>query len=248
MATTEIEYYQQMYDELPFEETMAAFRKNIVIKFLTDRKCKNILEVGCGNDSIINHYKDFEKAVVVEPSPVFFERLKKINTDPAKEIIFINDFFSAALKHQYDFTKTDAVVISGLLHELPEPEKLLKDVFTIIGNETAVHINVPNANSFHRLLAVEAGIIKDVKELSVLQKQLKQPHTFTLSDLKSLAQICGFTVFEEGSYFIKPFTHKQMAFLQMQPMFGKSIIDGLDKMIKYFPENGSEIFLNLVKK
>jgi SAM-dependent methyltransferase len=247
MSKPHIEAYQELYDELPFEETMAAIRKKTVLQFLHAKQSNNILEIGCGNDSILNHYTDFDTAIVAEPSQVFFSRLKTIPFPEHKEIVLINDFFSASLKSLYDFSKTDTVIVSGLLHELPHPQQFLKDVYEICNPGTSVHVNVPNANSFHRLLAVEAGLIKDTKELSALQIELKQPHTFSLKDLQDLAINCGFTIEDEGSYFIKPFTHKQMEILNNHDMFGEKIITGLENMIKYFPHMGAEIFLNLVK-
>ena len=48
----------------------------------------------------------------------------------------------------------------------------------------------------------------------------------------------------KGSYFIKPFNHKKMAELLELEIIDKQLLVGLDNMIKYFPENGAEIFVN----
>ncbi len=45
------------------------------------------------------------------------------------------------------------IICSGLLHEVEEPDKMIRDIFRLCGRETIVHINVPNANSIHRLVA-----------------------------------------------------------------------------------------------
>lgn len=248
MEQTPIDNYQRLYDDLPFEETMAAIRKKTVLQFLNERKPETLLEIGCGNDSIINHYNTFKKCIVVEPSIVFFNRLKKSETLKTNDVVCVNEFFSSDLKQKADFSNVDTVLVSGLLHELPSPKQFLKDLFEIIPFHTSIHINVPNANSFHRLLALKSGLINNVEELSALQIKLKQPHTFTLYSLKQVVESAGFKITKNGSFFIKPFTHLQMHNIQNNELFSKNIMQGFEKMIEYFPENGAEIFINAVKE
>lgn len=248
MENAAIDAYQQLYDELPFEDIMAGIRKKTVLQFLNNRKVHTLLEIGCGNDSIVNHFTHFDNAIVVEPSTIFFDRLCASQSVKSKNVTFINDFFSAKLTAAKDFNKVDTVLISGLLHELLSPDNFLKEVFDAISSQTAIHINVPNANSFHRLLAVEAGLIKNVNELSPLQQKLKQPSIFSLASLEKMLTNCGFKIVEKGTYFIKPFTHLQMQHIKNNDLFSSEIINGLEKMIKYFPENGAEIFMNVVKE
>lgn len=248
MERNQIDTYQELYDELQFEDTMAAIRKKTVLRFLNEIKPNTLLEIGCGNDSIINHYTAFKKCVVIEPSIVFFKRLQQSETLKTKEVICVNNFFSAAVKSSVDFNDVDGVLVSGLLHELPEADVFLKDLFDVLPLNVVIHINVPNANSFHRLLALQSGLIKNVEERSDLQIKLQQPHTFTQSALNELVQNAGFKVIKHGSYFIKPFTHVQMQHIQDNELFHKNIIDGLEKMIEFFPDNGAEIFVEVVKR
>jgi hypothetical protein len=55
----------------------------------------------------------------------------------------------------------------------------------------------------------------------------------------------GFQAIEQGTFFIKPFTHAQMASLQASGLMTDLMLDGLYALSRYFPENGSEIFMNL---
>ena len=76
----DIENYTQKYlekDFSDFESYMVAFRRNKVLEFLRGQKAQNILEVGCGMESIAKHYKDFKNFVIVEPSKVFVENAQK---------------------------------------------------------------------------------------------------------------------------------------------------------------------------
>ena len=65
-----------------------------------------------------------------------------------------------------------------------------------------MHVNVPNAHSLHRLLAVEIGLIEDPFELSSTQKQMQQHSTFGLDSLAELLCQQGFEVQSSGGYFI----------------------------------------------
>ena len=94
---------------------------------------------------------------------------------------------------------------------------------------------------------MQSGLIKNVEERSDLQIKLQQPHTFTQLSLNDLVQTAGFKVVKQGSYFIKPFTHLQMDHILHNELFHKNIINGLEKMIEFFPDNGAEIFVEVVK-
>ena len=47
-----------------------------------------------------------------------------------------------------------------------------------------------------------------------------------------------------GSYFMKPFNHSKMAELMKLGIIDEALLEGLNKLAKYFPENGAEIFVN----
>ena len=78
---------------------------------------------------------------------------------------------------------------------------MLRHAFRIARSGCWLHANVPNAKSFHRLWAVEAGLIKSEYEKSAMQIRLQQSHTFDLESLQRLVQQAGFAVEESGSLF-----------------------------------------------
>ena len=107
-----------------------------------------------------------------------------------------------------------------------------------------VHINVPNARSFHRLLAVEMGLISDVFALSDTQRTMQQSRTYDLDSLKSYLEGFGLKIVDAGSYFVKPFTHAQMHCILEKGCIGRDVIEALFGMSKYMPDLGSEIYVN----
>lgn len=165
-------------------------------------------------------------------------------------MLIVNDVlercYSGLEKYNYDF-----VIVSSLLHEVESAEMLLTSVFALCNNDTIVHINVPNAKSFHRLLALESGLIDDVYQLSERNVQLQQHRVYDMDMLidfiREVSQKMGvnISIIEKGSFFVKPFTHSQMAMLLQHNIVNEQILGGLYNMIKYMPELGSEIYVNL---
>jgi hypothetical protein len=122
---------------------------------------------------------------------------------------------------------------------------LLEATKRVCAASTTVHVSVPNAQSFHRLLAVEMGLIGTPTELSTTQQTLQQHRTFTQESLGDLVRASGFKVLEQGSYFLKPFTHGQMQELRDSGFLTPAMLEGLWGMTRHMPGLGSEIFVNL---
>ena len=55
----------------------------------------------------------------------------------------------------------------------------------------------------------------------------------------------GFEPIDQGSYFVKPFTHAQMSQLQGIGLMSERMLDGLWGLEKHLPGLGSEIYVNL---
>lgn len=238
-----LDVYQENYASLPFEESQARYRKRKILDSLAKYQPRSILEIGCGFDPIFNHYADFDRCTIVEPGDDFFRRAREqARAHDAVTVIHgtLEDNVEPLLAARYDF-----ILLSSLLHEIPDSKRLLDATARLCGPTTIVHINVPNARSFHRLLALEMGIIGNLFEPSQTQQRMQQSHTFDLESLAQLVSQSGFQVVEQGSFFIKPFTHAQMASLQAAGLMTDLMLDGLYKLSKHFPDNGSEIFMNV---
>lgn len=70
----DINAYANVYIGHSFEDIMVKFRRQKVLEIMHRYQPKKVLEVGCGLDSIFNYYKNFEKAIIVEPSKEFCEK------------------------------------------------------------------------------------------------------------------------------------------------------------------------------
>lgn len=240
----DIQRYAKDYIQSGFENFQVLYRRKKIIEELKKYKHTRILEIGCGLEPLFKYIdnNEYERYVIVEPSVEFYNNACLISNENDK-VFCINQCFryeECLKKERFDY-----IICSSLLHEIEDPSTLLKDIASICYRETIVHINVPNANSFHRLLAKEIGLIDDVHDLSERNLQYQQHNVFDLTSLKHLVENTGFIVLESGSYFVKPFTHEQMYQMLKEQIINESVLDGLYEMGKYFTDYGSEIYVNV---
>lgn len=236
--------YTQDYLKDNFEEYQVIYRRKKVLEILKKYKHTRILEIGCGMEPLFKYINEdeYDKYVIVEPSKVFYENAILLATHRNK-VQCINEYFkySEILRKQ----NFDYIICSGLLHEIENQIDFLKDILSICNKETNVHINVPNANSFHRLLAKEMKLINDIHELSQKNHIYQQNNVFDIQQLEELVQDMGFTVVEKGSYLVKPFTHEQMYRMIKENVIDEKVLDGLYGMERYLKDYGSEIYVNV---
>lgn len=238
-----ISAYEVAYSASDFEVVQARYRKKMLVALLERQQPQRLLEVGCGWDAIAHHWHGFAHCSIVEPGAQFAQQARHtLQHLPTVTVIeaFLEEAHPVLAGQSFD-----VILLSGLLHEVPDPLSLLTQVKAYCHANTLIHVNVPNARSMHRLLALEMGLVSDVKQPSDLQRTLGQPRIFDAAQLKALAAQADLQVLEAGSYFIKPFTHQQMQSLIDQGLLTDSMLDGLWGLAKHFPEVGSEIFVNL---
>ncbi|MGN1152906.1 MAG: class I SAM-dependent methyltransferase [Candidatus Gastranaerophilaceae bacterium] len=240
--TRDIEKYAQDYNLSPFEHILVKYRRKKVLEILNKYKPKNILEVGCGRDSIFNYYKDYDLFTVVEPSTEFCD-LARSSHNYNENITIINGFLEEEIT-KCAIQKYDFIVISCLLHEVPKPHLFLSTIKQLSDLKTIIHINVPNSKSFHLLWAYKSGLIPKLGIQTETSKKLQQNTVFDMEILINIVETNGFKVKEQGSYFIKPFNHSKMQSLVNDNYIDDKLLDGLYEMSEYMPDLGAEIFVN----
>lgn len=240
-TSRDINKYAEDYLNDDFEKTQVMIRRNVVLEILNKYRPRNILEIGCGMQSLFDFYHDFDSFTIIEPSSIFCNIVKQ-SPYYNKNIHIIDDFleyYQPNKSEEFDF-----IVVSSLLHEVPEPENFLLCLKNICHGNTIVHFNVPNERSFHLLWALESGLISKLDILSDTAKNYQRTSTFNMEKLKSMLENNGFTCISSGSYFFKIFNNAKMLMMQKNNLIDERLLYGLNKVIKYFPENGAEIYIN----
>ena len=238
----DLKKYGEVYSEYGFEEYQIKYRRRKVLSILNcyDHRC--IVDIGAGPEPLFLSINDFEEYFFFEPVEKFYNNAIKLATVPGIHGINLPFYVDENIQAK----KPDFIICSSLLHEVENPEQLIRDIAKTAVNETVIHFNVPNANSFHRVLAKSSGFIDDVRTLGTRNILLQQNIVFDMELLLKMVESCGLKVIEKGSYFIKPFTHEQMQRMLEEGIISKQILEGLYNLSNYFSDYGSEIYVNAV--
>lgn len=242
-----IEKYEEDYLETDnpanrFEERyQVRYRQKNVNRQMEKYKHQSILEIGCGMNSQANYMKEIRKYTIVEPAHKFIEKAK--GDLKGRNVLFVEGMVEENIEVLKN-TKYDFIIIGSLLHEIEAPKEFLETIKALSNENTVVHVNVPNANSMHRILAMESKIIPNIYSLTQRNITMQQSNVFDRDSLKKLVIDVGGIVLEEGSYFVKPFTHEQMMRCLDAGIIDDKVMEGFENMIKWMPELGSELFID----
>lgn len=242
----DISDYEQQYTAHPFERTQEIYRRRLVKSAIAQYAGEGgaILEIGCGLNPLFTDYHDELSFVVVEPAAHCYENARAL-AEKYTNVSCCHGFFEDVVG-QLEGKRFDLIICSSLLHEVEDPRLLLHNIGCLCGQETTVHINVPNAVSLHRLLAREMGLLEDVHQLSDSNMILQQHSVFDMGSLTELVTGEGFRVVDSGSFFLKPFTHRQMQQGLDAGILTEAVMDALDRICaSEMKEYGSEIYLNM---
>lgn len=227
-----------------FELILNNVRRKQILKSLNKYNHEHILEVGCGIEPLFPYCDKYESYTIVEPSNEFVQHAEKLANGKGN-INIIHGYMEEIYKKLLEIEDFDFIIVSSLLHEVPDPNKLLQSIYKICKQYTLVHINVPNVYSFHRLLAKEMGCIKNIFNKSETEIKFQRHTRFDKNLLFKIVEENNFQVLSHGTYFVKPFTNEQMEKIINQNIVSKEMIKGLERMIKYMPDLGCEIFVNM---
>lgn len=236
------EYEKDYLDSVNgFEKYKVIYRRKKVLEIIDSFQPKSILEIGCGMEPLFC-YAGGRQFTIVEPSEKFCKNARTLSMEN-ENITCIRGFFEEEADKLAD-KRYDMVICSGLLQEVPNPVKLIDAIKLVCDEKTVIHINVANMYSMHRLLGVELGILSNVFEQSEGNKRLQQNTNFDMKRLRKMVEDSGLDILEEGAYFIKPFSHKQMQAMIDQQIIDDNVLEGLYNLSKYMPQFGSEIYVN----
>lgn len=243
-----IEQYARDYrSDYGFEGAMVAARHHLIAGLVADEDPKVVVEVGCGAELLFHAVRSrapsLRRWVVVEPSAEFAQVAEQAARESDVLVVrrgFLEDAVGDLLAEPGD--PVDLVVCSSLLHEVSEPAAILDACHALLApSRGLLHVNVPNAGSLHRRLARAMGLVRDEHEMSARNRLLDQHHVLGIDDLVPLVSAAGFRPARSGGYFLKPFTHDQMASLEF---LTEEMLEGLWILGTELPEMAAEIYVD----
>lgn len=248
----DIDKYRQDYiNNQKFEDVLVKYRRKKTIDFLNQNNPKQIIELGCATESAVDDYFKNRKKnsnanniewIIIEPSKEFIATTKTKTS--YKRTIFLNNFFEEVDLSELNISSDTSIVCAGLLHEIPLIDKFIKQLKVACNFGAKCHVSVPNSNSLHRIIGLEMNILNALTDLSDRNKSFQQNRVFSSESLRNLLINNHMRIVEEGGYFIKPFTHKQMEAIDF---LDDKILDGLYRAGEKYPDLATEVFVNFTK-
>jgi len=245
----DIDQYRADYlADYGFEQVLVEYRAELVIDQLLRVQPDVVLEVGCGNELLYQRYLahagPVSRWIIVEPERTFCAQARAAGLPGLVVVEGVIEEMGTAIDAALEGSP-DLVVCSGVLNEVPSAQAVLASIRKTMDRESLLHINVPNARSLHRQLALAMGLIPDLTTPSDRNLLLQQHRVYDFDTLSEEVEQAGFSIRQSGGHFVKPFTHAQME--TIAPMLGEEVIRGLFELGRSAPEMASEIFVNAGK-
>jgi len=236
----DIKDYSGKYAGQGFEQYKVSYRRRKILDVIKAYHPEKILEIGCGTEPLFQYVEEAQ-FTIIEPAQDFYNNAVNLAGKDTR-VRCIQGFFEEEVQRLSN--DHDMIICASLLHEVEKPVRLLKAIAQVCNQNTIVHINVPNANSMHRLLGKEMKILADVHDMSENNRNFQQNNVFDKDSLSRIVTENGFDIIEDGSFFVKPFSHTQMYDMVQSGIVDEKVLDGLYALGKYMPEFGSEIYVN----
>lgn len=224
--------YSQCKKEIIFE----------MIKFyFIDSNNKTGLQLGCSNGyetSILSKHLRFLD--VVDGSSVFIDRLK--NNNEYSNVNFIYSLFEE-YKLTGDEKKYDYVFCNYVLEHVYEVPTILQMIQSVIKKEGLFFVVVPNANAFSRQLALQMGLIKDLKALTENDVRHGHRRIYDTESLLSDITNAGFEILDCKGIIFKILADFQLNKLLQQNFLSNGHIIGLNGLGAKYPVFSDSIFV-----
>lgn len=133
----------------------------------------------------------------------------------------------------------DHVVATNLLHEVGDPQALLRRAGGWLAAGGRIHVTLPNPRSLHRVVAYEMGLIDRLDALSERGARFGTRRALDADALAALAVEAGLRVRERGGIFLKPLPNDAMAKLDA------AVLAGFERAARHLPEHCAMSYLVL---
>ena len=198
---------------------------------------KNILSLGIGHQVVsdilsneLNH--SVQQYDILEGSQSIIDSFVKDKNhhDKINVILTYFEYFSSS-------TKYDVVEMGFVLEHVDDPQQIIEKYKSFLSPTGKMFIAVPNANSLHRQIGFEAGLLSDVHNLSDYDRQLGHKRYFDFESLTKMIDDAGLRITHKIGILLKPVTTSQMKSLG----WDGNIINALLNLGQKFPEIANSI-------
>lgn len=164
----------------------------------------SVLELGCADGPISKHLpKHFEEIVIVDGAQRYIETVRELLGDRAE--------CHVGLFEEVEIDRTfDTILAVRILEHVTDPQSILQRIVRWLAPGGVVIISVPNAQSLHRQVGVQMGILDHVQSLSTMDRLYHHRRVYTADDLRADVEAVGLDIVEMRGVFLKPLSTKQI--------------------------------------
>lgn len=192
-----------------------------------------ILELGCADGIITEKLcKDFEKVTVVDGSQIFLDEVRDhVKARNLSTVLSLFEEYSPS-------ERFNTIFMTHILEHMDKPLALLKRAKEWLIPGGRVLIDVPNAQSLHRLVGVKLGMLASTDALNEQDIILGHKRVYTPKLLKEHVRKAGYRILKFGGLMIKPLSNRQI-----EGQWSDELIDAFFALSDELPELCSEIYI-----
>jgi SAM-dependent methyltransferase len=134
-------------------------------------------------------------------------------------------------------TKFETVLLAHILEHVDNPVEIIRVGKKHVADGGVILIDVPNADSFHRLAGVRMGLLKKKDDLNETDHKLGHRRVYTVELMKKHIETAELRIREWGGCFLKTVSNAQM-----EESWTREMMDAYFELGREFPGNAAEIF------
>lgn len=135
------------------------------------------------------------------------------------------------------------IVLGHVLEHVDEPREIVERCLNWLEPGGRILAATPNADSLHRQVAVEAGIISSVHDLTPADVSIGHRRVINMEQLRSYLDHDEITVNHSGGYYLKSFANSQI-----EEIASDEVKQSLMKLGEKYPDIAADIYVVATKK
>lgn len=130
----------------------------------------------------------------------------------------------------------DTIIMEHVLEHVNDPVKILKRASLWLKDNGIIIVGVPNAKSFHRLVAVKIGFLKSIYQLNERDKKQGHQRIYDADLIEVDIKAANLKIVKKDGIFFKPLTQ-----WQINETWDDKMIEGFYQLGFDFPNNAADI-------
>lgn len=229
--------YVETYTKDPFEKENSMMLSRFVSLCISNLvEDDTFLELGIGHGITLSELvKKIKNVTVLEGSSKLISQYQNMYDN----VDIVEVYFE-----KYNTSKKfNNIGMGFVLEHVDDPIQILKQYKPFLTDKGSIFIGVPSASSLHRSLALNAGMIDDIRVLSDADIKFGHKRFFTYDDWCNVIKSAGLRVKNAHGLYLKPFTTDQIASLNLD----SKIIEGLSDIALLYPEIANTLYFEVGK-